>query len=287
MAIRKYKPVTAGRRGGSVSDFSEITDRKKKPEKSLLQKLQKHGGRNFQGVTTARFRGGGHKRMYRLIDFKRRKDDVVGEVTHIEYDPNRSCRIALVQYTDGEKTYILAPEGLKAGMKIISGEAVEAKVGNAMPLRSIPVGMEVHCIEMMPGKGGQMCRSAGVHAVLSAREKEWAQITLPSGEVRRVHASCRATVGTLGNSEHMNVTIGNAGRKRWKGKRPHVRGVAQNPNSHPMGGGEGRSSGGRHPCSPTGKLAKGGNTRSKKKPSNAFILRRRKSRRNGEKIVPR
>lgn len=286
MGIRKYNPTSAGRRGGSVSDFAEITDRKKKPEKSLLVTLRKSGGRNNEGKVTCRFRGGGHKRRYRLVDFKRKKDGIVGTVTHIEYDPNRSCRIALVEYADGEKRYILAPQGLVAGATVeSSSSAVESKVGNCMPLRFIPLGVDVHNIEMIPGKGGQLCRSAGAHAVLNAREGDWAQITLPSGEVRRVHANCRATVGAIGNSEHMNVMLGKAGRKRWLGRRPHVRGVAQNPVAHPMGGGEGRSSGGRHPCSPKGKPAKGGNTRRKRKPSNSAIIRRRKSVRNGQKIL--
>ncbi|MGL4460583.1 MAG: 50S ribosomal protein L2 [Planctomycetia bacterium] len=287
MGIRNYMPTSAGRRAGSVSDFAEITDRKKKPEKALLRPLSKTGGRNNQGVTTCRFRGGGHKRMYRLVDFKRNKDDVAAEVTHIEYDPNRSCRIALLQYDDGEKRYILAPEGLKAGSRVISGEMVEARVGNSMPMRAIPVGMTIHNVEMMPGKGGQMCRSAGASAVLSAREGDWAQITLPSGEIRRVSSKCRATLGAVGNSDHMNVQLGKAGRKRHLGRRPHQRGVAQNPVSHPMGGGEGRSSGGRHPCSPTGKLAKGGNTRNPRKPSNSAIVRRRSSKRYGQKIIKR
>lgn len=287
MGIRRYKPTSAGRRGGTVSDFAEITDRKKKPEKSLLRPWHRSGGRNNQGVITSRFRGGGHKRMYRIIDFKRNKLDVVGTVTHIEYDPNRTCRIALVVYPDGEKRYILAPEGLKAGDEVASGENVEAKVGNCMPLRLIPLGLTVHNVEMQPGRGGQLCRSAGTSAVLNAREGNWAQITLPSGEVRRVSAHCRATIGAIGNPDHMNVMIGKAGRKRWMGKKPHVRGVAQNPVSHPMGGGEGRSSGGRHPCSPTGLLAKGGNTRNPRKPSNSSIVRRRRTRRYGQKIIKR
>lgn len=287
MGIRTYKPTSAGRRNRSVSDFSEITDRKKKPEKSLLKPLKKSGGRNNQGVITTRFRGGGHKRMYRIIDFRRDKDGQVGKVTHIEYDPNRTCRIALIVYPDGEKRYILAPDGLAAGMEIESGDQVEARVGNSMPLRSIPVGMQIHNIEMNPGRGGQLCRSAGSAATLAAREGEWAQITLPSGEVRRVSARCRATVGAVGNPDHMNVVIGKAGRVRWMGRKPHVRGVAQNPVSHPMGGGEGRSSGGRHPCSPTGLLAKGGNTRNPRKTSNSAIIRRRKSVRNGQKIIKR
>jgi large subunit ribosomal protein L2 len=268
-----------------VSDFAEITDRKKKPEKSLLRPLHRSAGRNNQGITTCRFRGGGHKRRYRIIDFKRDKDKQIGTVTHIEYDPNRTCRIALVRYEDGEKRYILAPDGLKAGDTIQSGESIEPKTGNCMPLRSIPLGLTVHNVELTPGRGGQLCRSAGVSAVLNAREGDWAQLTLPSGEVRRVHALCRATIGAIGNADHMNIMIGKAGRKRWMGRRPHVRGVAQNPVSHPMGGGEGRSSGGRHPCSPTGKLAKGGNTRKRRKPSNRAIIRRRRSARYGEKIL--
>lgn len=268
-----------------MSDFKEITDRKKKPEKALLRPAHRTGGRNNQGVTTSRFRGGGHKRMYRIIDFKRRKDNIAATVTHIEYDPNRSCRIALVQYEDGEKRYILAPNGLTAGDSVLSGENVEARLGNAMPLSQIPLGMTIHNIEMIPGHGGQLCRSAGSSAVLNAREKGWAQVTLPSGEVRRISDKCRATIGQVGNLDHMNVQLGKAGRKRWLGRRPHVRGVAQNPVAHPMGGGEGRSSGGRHPCSPTGKLAKGGNTRNPRKPSNKAILRRRKSVRYGQKIL--
>jgi large subunit ribosomal protein L2 len=276
MGIRQYKPTTPGRRQGSVSDFAEITDRKKKPEKSLLRPHPKKGGRNFQGIVTARFRGGGHKRMYRLIDFKRRKDSVWGTVVAIEYDPNRSSRIALLQYDDGVKAYILAPEGLKAGDKVISGEEVEPRVGNCLPLRRIPLGMAVHNLEMQPGHGGQLCRSAGTSATLTAREGRWAQITLPSGEVRRISSECRATIGTIGNAEHMNISLGKAGRKRWMGRKPHQRGVAQNPVSHPMGGGEGRTSGGRHPCSPTGVLSKGGKTRKRRKPSNAAIIRRRR-----------
>lgn len=285
MGIRQFKPTSAGRRAGSVSDFAEITDRKKKPEKSLLVTLRRSGGRNNQGVITTRFRGGGHKRRYRIIDFKRRRDDQVANVTHIEYDPNRSCRIALIVYPDGEKNYILAPDGLKAGDHVVSGGKVEAKLGNCMPLAAIPLGLTIHNVEMNPGRGGQLCRSAGTSAVLSAREGDWAQITLPSGEVRRVNSKCRATIGQVSNPDHMNVQIGKAGRKRWLGRKPHVRGVAQNPVSHPMGGGEGRSSGGRHPCSPTGVLAKGGNTRPPRKPSNSAIIRRRKTRRYGQKIL--
>jgi large subunit ribosomal protein L2 len=276
MGIRTYKPTTPGRRQGSVSDFAEITDRKKKPEKSLLVPHTKSGGRNFQGVVCSRFRGGGHKRMYRLIDFKRRKDGVWATVVSIEYDPNRTSRIALLEYEDGVKTYILAPEGLKAGDRIVSGESVEPRVGNCMPLSRIPLGMSIHNLEMQPGRGGQICRSAGTSATLTARDGNWAQVTLPSGEVRRVSAACRATIGTIGNADHMNISIGKAGRKRWMGRKPHNRGTSMNPVSHPMGGGEGRTAGGRHPCSPTGVLAKGGKTRKKRKPSNAAIIRRRR-----------
>jgi large subunit ribosomal protein L2 len=276
MGIRQYKPVTPGRRQGSVSDFAEITDRHRKPEKSLLLPKKKTGGRNNQGIVCARFRGGGHKKMYRLIDFKRKKDGVGSVVVAIEYDPNRSSRIALLQYDDGEKTYILAPEGLKAGDKVQSGEDVEPRVGNCMPLRKIPLGMSVHNVEMQPGRGGQLCRSAGTSATLTAREGHWAQITLPSGEVRRISADCRATLGAIGNTDHMNISLGKAGRKRWMGRKPHNRGTSMNPVSHPMGGGEGRTAGGRHPCSPTGVLAKGGKTRKKRKPSNAAIIRRRR-----------
>lgn len=276
MGIRQYKPTTPGRRQGSVSDFADITDRKKKPEKSLLRPIPKKGGRNNQGIICTRFRGGGHKRRYRLIDFRRRKDGVWATVESIEYDPNRSARIALLQYEDGEKAYILAPEGLKAGERIISGVDVEPRVGNCMPLRKVPLGMTVHNLEMQPGHGGQLCRSAGTGATLTARDGKWAQITLPSGEVRRVSSECRATIGMIGNAEHMNISLGKAGRKRWLGRKPHNRGTSMNPVNHPMGGGEGRTAGGRHPCSPTGVLAKGGKTRNKRKPSNSAIIRRRR-----------
>lgn len=275
MGIRYYKPTTPGRRQGSVSDFSDLTDRKKKPEKSLLEPQRKSGGRNNQGIVTSRFRGGGHKRMYRRIDFKRRKDNVWATVEAIEYDPNRSARIALIRYEDGEKSYILAPDGLKAGDRVISGEDCEPRPGNCLPLRKIPPGLTIHNLELQPGRGGQMCRSAGTYATLTAREGKWAQITLPSGEVRRVSADCRATLGKVSNEEHMNISLGKAGRNRWRGRKPHQRGTSQNPVSHPMGGGEGRTAGGRHPCSPTGVLAKGGKTRKKRKPSNAAIIRRR------------
>lgn len=281
MGIRNYKPTTPGRRGASVSDFSEITDRKRKPERSLLVRYKKKSGRNNQGKITVRHRGGGHKRMYRLIDFRRSKDGVEAKVVAIEYDPNRSARIALLYYTDGEKRYILAPKGLVAGDRVISGDNVEPVVGNCMSLSSIPLGSMIHNVEMQPGRGGQLCRSAGASAVLNAREGKWAQVTLPSGEVRRLPSACRATIGEIGNAEHGSIVLGKAGRKRWLGRRPHVRGTAMNPVAHPMGGGEGRNSGGRHPCSPTGKLAKGGRTRKRKRSSSKAIIRRRKSRRYG------
>ena len=283
MGIRHYKPTSPGRRNASVSDFSELTDKNKKPEKALTVPLKKTGGRNNQGVITCRHRGGGHKRRYRLIDWRRNdRDGQVALVTFIEYDPNRSARIALIEYPDGVKRYIIAPDGLKAGMQVGSGPDVEPKLGNCIPLSRIPTGMQVHNVEMQPGAGAKMCRSAGVYATLTARESGWAQLTLPSGEVRRVPATCRATIGQVGNSDHMNITLGKAGRSRWLGRRPHVRGVAMNPVDHPMGGGEGRTSGGRHPCSPTGVLAKGGKTRRRRKPSNKMIIRRRKSVRYGQ-----
>lgn len=281
MGIRRYKPITAGRRGATVSDFAEITDRKKRPDKALIVRFKKKGGRNNQGKVTARHRGGGHKRMYRMIDFKRDKDGVQAKVAFIEYDPNRSARIALLHYIDGEKRYILAPEGVKAGDILMSGPDSEPNVGNCMPLNKIPLGTVIHNIEMRPGRGGQLCRSAGTSAVINAREGKWAQITLPSGEVRRLPSACRATIGSIGNSEHSSIVLGKAGRKRWMGRRPHVRGTAMNPVAHPMGGGEGRNSGGRHPCSPSGKSAKGGGTRKPRKASSKAIIRRRKSRRYG------
>jgi len=274
MAVRSFKPTSAGRRFMTVSDFEEIT--RAEPEKSLLAPVTKTGGRNAHGRITTRHRGGGHKRRYRIIDFKRRKDGVDAKVASIEYDPNRSARIALIQYEDGEKAYIIAPEGLKAGDKVISGEKSEPRLGHCMPMKNIPLGMTIHNLEMQPGRGAQLCRSAGTSATLTAREGKWAQVTLPSGEVRRVSSECRATIGPIGNAEHMNISLGKAGRKRWMGRRPHNRGTSMNPVSHPMGGGEGRTSGGRHPCSPTGVLAKGGKTRKKRKPSNAAIIRRRR-----------
>ncbi len=281
MGIRYYKPTSPGRRNASVSDFAELTPGKK-PEKRLLVRYKKKGGRNNQGRITCRHRGGGHKRMYRIIDFKRNKDGVPARVAAIEYDPCRSARIALLHYADGEKRYILAPKGLEVDMTVVSGPDVEPVVGNCLPLANIPTGTVIHNIEMQPGHGGQLCRSAGTSAVLTAREGKWAQITLPSGEVRRVPSGCRATIGEVGNSEHNIIRLGKAGRKRWLGRRPHVRGTAMNPVAHPMGGGEGRNSGGRHPCSPTGKLAKGGRTRKRRKPSSRAIIRRRRSKRYGE-----
>lgn len=256
------------------ADFSQIT--RSKPEKSLLAPLKSTGGRNNYGRTTARFRGGGHKRRYRFIDFKRDRTDAPAQVVSIEYDPNRSARIALLQYADGEKRYILAPEGLKVGTEVTSGQNVEPKTGNCTPLGRIPLGMFVHNVELQPGKGGQIVRSAGSAAQVSAREGRYVHLILPSGEVRRVPATCCATIGRVGNVEHQNVKLGKAGRSRWMGRRPHVRGTAQNPVSHPMGGGEGRRAGGRHPCSPTGVPAKGGKTRKRKKYSDRLIVRKRK-----------
>jgi len=280
MGIRRYDPISPGRRQASVSDFADLTPGAK-PEKSLLRPKRQTGGRNNQGKTTCRFRGGGHKRDYRLIDFRRNKDGIPARVNSIQYDPNRTARIALLHYPDGEKRYILAPEGLKAGDEVQSGEDAPAALGNCLPLAKIPPGMDIHNIEMQPGRGGVLCRSPGSHATLAARDANWAQINLPSGEIRRVPAACRATIGVLGNADHMNVVLGKAGRKRWMGRRPHVRGTAMNPIDHPHGGGEGRTKGGRHPVSPTGKLAKGGRTRKRRKPSNKAIVRRRRSRRYG------
>jgi large subunit ribosomal protein L2 len=281
MGIRIYKPTSAGRRNASVSDFAELTPGAVAP-KGLKVRKQKTGGRNNQGKITARHRGGGHKQHYRLIDFRRNKDGVPGKVDSIQYDPNRTCRVALIHYADGEKRFILAPEGLVVGRTVVSGEAAAPEVGNCLPLSAIPLSMQVHNVEMQAGRGGRMCRSAGASATLLAREAGWAQLSLPSGEIRRVPAECRATVGSIGNSEHMNVRLGKAGRSRWLGIRPTVRGTAMNPIDHPHGGGEGKTKGGRHPVSPTGKSAKGGGTRKPRKPSSASIVRRRKSRRYGQ-----
>ena len=286
MGIRQYKPTSPGRRDASVSDFADLTPGAQ-PEKSLLKPLKKKGGRNNQGKITARHRGGGHKRQYRIIDFRRNKDGVPAKVHSVQYDPNRSARIALLYYVDGEKRYILAPDGLKAGDRVENGPDAPPTVGNCLPLKKIPLGADIHNIELLPGQGGAMCRSAGTSATLVAREGNWAQITLPSGEIRRVPSNCRATIGKVGNSDHMNIELGKAGRKRWLGRRPHVRGTAMNPIDHPHGGGEGRTKGGRHPVSPTGKPAKGGATRKRRKPSNSSIVRRRRSRRYGQLKINR
>jgi large subunit ribosomal protein L2 len=287
MGIKIYKPTSPGRRKSSVNTHEEVTDKTRKPEKSLLEPLHKTGGRNHHGVITSWWRGGGHKRRYRVIDFKRNKDDMAAKVVAIEYDPNRTCHIALVEYSDREKRYILAPQGLKAGDSIESGARVEPKTGNAMPLKTIPVGLDVHNIELIPGQGGRMVRTAGGTARLIAREGEWATLLLPSGEMRQVRVECRATIGVLGNVDHQNVRWGKAGRSRYRGRRPHVRGVAMNPVAHPLGGGEGRSGGGRHPCSPWGQLAKGGRTRKVGKTSSKRILRRRRSVRYGQLPLPK
>jgi large subunit ribosomal protein L2 len=278
MAVRQYNPTSAGRRGGSVSDFADCTEPKvNKPYKPLLVRKRKTGGRNFQGIVTSRFRGGGHKQMLRIVDFKRKLDDVEATVLSVEYAPCRSARLALIEYNDETKTksYILAPDGMKAGDKVMNGNTAEPKNGNCLPLSRIPVGLTIHNIELKPGRGGQVCRSAGTAAVLGARDKGQALITMPSGEVRRVSEKCRATIGQVSNIEHFNISLGKAGRKRWMGRKPHNRGMAMNPTDHPMGGGEGRSKSGGHPKGPSGVLAKGGKTRSKKKPSNSAIVRRR------------
>ena len=274
MAIKEYSPRTPAIRFVRIVDRSGLS--RVKPLKRLLRPTKKTGGRNFQGFITTRHIGGGHKQRFRLIDFRRDKLDVPGTVSSVEYDPNRSCRIALVKYRDGEKRYILAPKDLKVGDEVVSAEVAEPKVGNAMPLKNIPLGLQVHNIELVPGSGGKMARSAGASAVLAAREGDYAHITLPSGEVRKVHVNCRATIGMVGNVEHMAISLGKAGRSRWLGIRPSVRGTAMNPVSHPLGGGEGRTKGGRHPCSPTGVLAKGGKTRKRRQPSDRFIIRRRR-----------
>jgi large subunit ribosomal protein L2 len=280
MGLREYKPTSAGRRGASVSDFAELTPGAQ-PHKKLLRPIHKTGGRNNQGKTTSRFRGGGHKRRYRLIDFKRNKDGIAAKVDSIQYDPNRTARVALLFYVDGEKRYIIAPAGLNQGDTVMSGKDAAPTIGNCLPLAQIPLGTVVHNIEMQAGCGGVLCRSAGTNATLMAREAGWAQISLPSGEIRRIPSTCRATIGATSNGDHSGVVIGKAGRKRWMGRRPHNRGTAMNPIDHPHGGGEGRTKGGRHPVSPTGKSAKGGMTRNRRKPSNKAIVRRRKSRRYG------
>jgi large subunit ribosomal protein L2 len=272
MAIRKYKPTTPGRRGSSVADFVEIT--RTTPEKSLTRPLPKKGGRNNQGRITTRHQGGGHKRAYRVIDFRRYdKDGIPAKVAHIEYDPNRTSRIALLHYADGEKRYILAPQGLSQGDRVENGPGSDIRPGNCLPLRNIPTGTVVHAIELRPGGGAKIARSAGSGVQLLAKDGGYAQLRMPSGEIRRVDAACRATVGEVGNAEQGNIKLGKAGRNRWKGHRPTVRGVAMNPVDHPLGGGEGKSSGGRHPVSPWGQPE--GRTRKAHKPSDRLIVRRR------------
>jgi large subunit ribosomal protein L2 len=273
MAIRKMKPTSSGQRFRTLSDFAEIT--KAEPEKSLTVGLTKKSGRNCYGRVTSRRRGGGHKRLYRIIDFKRDKEGVPAKVASIEYDPNRSARIALLHYRDGEKRYILAPVGIGVGDQVVAGDGQDIKPGNAMTLARIPVGTVIHNIELHPGKGGQFCRAAGSYAQLVAKEGKHALLRMPSGEVRKVLTGCRATVGQVGNVNHENLTRGKAGAMRWRGKRPEVRGVAMNPVDHPLGGGEGRSSGGRHPVTPWGKPTKGYKTRNRKKASNRLIVKRR------------
>ena len=272
MALRKYKPTTPGRRGSSVSDFSEIT--RDRPERALVRKLMKKAGRNAHGRITTRHRGGGHKRRYRVIDFRRDKDRVPARVAHLEYDPNRSARIALLHYADGEKRYILAPQGLRQGDRLMSGPGADIRPGNALPLANIPVGTVVHAVELRPGQGAKMARSAGSSVQVVAKEGRFAQLRLPSGEMRLVELACRASIGSVGNPEHELIAKGKAGRTRWKGVRPSVRGVAMNPVDHPLGGGEGKSSGGRHPTSPWGKTE--GRTRRKGKSSDRYIVRRRR-----------
>lgn len=273
MGTRKFKPTTPSRRFMTQSDFEEVT--RSEPERKLVTKKNRTGGRNNIGRMTSRHRGGGHKRRYRVIDFKRNKADVPGKVAAIEYDPNRSARIALIHYADGEKRYILAPHGLKVGGEVVSAEKAEVSPGNAMPLRSIPLGTWVHNIELQVGRGGQMCRSAGAYAQVMAKEGKYVLLRLPSGELRQVFHACRATVGQVGNLEHENHVVGKAGKSRWLGRRPKVRGTAMNPVDHPHGGGEGRAKG-RHPVTPWGKPTKGFKTRAPKKPSNRLIVKRRK-----------
>jgi len=277
MAVKRFRPTTPTHRYKTVPSFREIT--KKTPEKSLVVPVKSMGGRNNQGRVTVRHRGGGHKRMYRIIDFRREKHDIPARVASIEYDPNRSARIALLNYVDGEKRYILAPNRLSVGDMLMSGEKAEVKPGNALPLRRIPLGMTVHNIELRRGAGGRLVRSAGGGAQLMAREGKYAHVRLPSGEVRLVDAECYATIGQVGNIEHENIVLGKAGRARWLGRRPRTRGVAMNPVDHPMGGGESKSSGGRHPCSPWGKPAKGAKTRGKKASDRMIVTRRKKKKR--------
>ncbi len=275
MSVKKYRPVTSSQRFKTSSTFDEIT--RSTPEKSLLEPRKRISGRARNGRITVRRRGGGHKRRYRIIDFKRDKVGIPGKVKSIEYDPNRSARIALIAYADGEKRYILAVHGLEVGMTVKSGPDAEVLIGNSLPLSRIPLGTYVHNVELVPGKGGQMARSAGSAAQLAAKEGNYAHLKLPSGEVRRVHLSCVGTIGQIGNIDHENISLGKAGRSRWLGRRPKVRGVAMNPVDHPHGGGEGKSSGGRHPVNPRGKPTRGFKTRKKRKPSDKYRVRRRKT----------
>jgi len=274
MGIRAYKPTSAGRRFYTVSDFAEITT--DTPLKKLTEGKSSTGGRNHYGRITSRFRGGGHKQRYRLIDFKRAKIGIPARVAEIEYDPNRTARIALLHYADGEKTYILAPDGLKQGDTVLSSRLADIRPGNSLPIGDIPAGTMIHNIEVRKGKGGQLVRSAGTAAQLMAKDGTYAQVKLPSGEVRKIHVLCRATVGQVSNLEHQNISLGKAGRARWLGRRPHNRGVTMNPVDHPMGGGEGRTSGGRHPCSPWGQLSKGLKTRNNKR-TDTMIVKHRKA----------
>jgi large subunit ribosomal protein L2 len=274
MGSRAYKPTSNGRRQYTVSDFADITATE--PERSLLEKQTSTGGRNHYGRVTSRFRGGGHKQRYRVIDFKRSKIGVPAKVATVEYDPNRSARIALLHYADGEKSYILCPDGLKVGDEIVSSRHADIRPGNSLQLQHIPMGTLIHNVEMKKGKGAQMARSAGVAAQLMAKEGKFALVKLPSGEVRKIHTECRATVGQVSNAEHQNLKLGKAGRRRWLGRRPHNRGVTMNPVDHPMGGGEGRTSGGRHPCSPWGQLSKGLKTRNNKR-TDSMIVKHRKA----------
>ena len=279
MAIRKLKPNTPGTRFLSVSSFEEIT--KKEPERSLVRPLKKSGGRNNTGRTTSRFRGGGHKRKYRVIDFKRDKENIPAKVVSVEYDPNRSARIALLHYVDGEKRYIIAPDRIKVGDTVVAGTDADIKIGNTLPLGNIPVGTFIHNIENRPGKGGQIARSAGSSAQITAKEGKIAQIKLPSGEVRIISQDCKATIGVVSNIDHENISLGKAGRKRWLGRRPHNRGVSMNPVDHPHGGGEGRTSGGRHPVTPWGKPTKGARTRRNKKTQGLILRSRHQAKKRG------
>jgi large subunit ribosomal protein L2 len=279
MALRNFRPLTPTLRFTQLPKFDEVTKSKSRPVKSLTEPKKRSGGRNNRGRLTSRHIGGGHKQKYRKVDFKRRKHDMIAEVMAIEYDPNRSARIALIKYSDGEQSYILAPDGLGVGAKVTSGASAPPNVGNALPLSAIPLGANIHCIEIMPGRGGQIARSAGQQATLNNREGGYALVRLPSGETRRIHESAYATIGQVGNVDHMNVSSGKAGRTRWQGRRPHVRGMVMNPIDHPMGGGQGKSKGGggrHHPVSPWGQLAKGFKTRAKRKASDRFILERRR-----------